>query len=187
MPVIGLAGLRYQADFLSDQQEQELLALFQTLPFKEMQYKAYTARRRVISYGRHYDFDNNRLNAAPGLIEALHPLRHQVATWLGISPDAFQQVLLAEYRPGTPLGWHRDVPEFEDIVGVSLNTAATLCFRPYPVVMPSARNVLKLTLEPRSVYLLSGPSRWDWQHRVEAVSQLRYSITFRTLRARQRD
>lgn len=37
--------------------------------------------------------------------------------------------------------------------------------------------------EPRSGYLLRGPSRTEWEHSIPAVDALRYSITFRTFRA----
>jgi len=40
------------------------------------------------------------------------------------------------------------------------------------------------TAEPRSAYLLNGPSRTQWEHSIPAVDHLRYSITFRNLRAR---
>ena len=183
LPVTEPAGLIYQPDFLSRASERELLALMKTLPFKEMQYKQYTARRRIVSYGQRYDFDTNRLHTGPDLIKPLLPLRDRVAQWLGINPECFQQVLVAEYRVGTPLGWHRDVPEFEDIVGISLLGSAVMRFRPYPFV-PSSEKPRELLLEPRSIYLLRGPSRWEWQHSVAPLRELRYSITFRTPRQR---
>jgi alkylated DNA repair dioxygenase AlkB len=53
-----------------------------------------------------------------------------VANWLGVDREQLVQVLVAEYAPGTPLGWHRDVPDFEAIAGVSLGNEAVLRFRP---------------------------------------------------------
>ena len=99
--------------------------------------------------------------------------------------EAFTSALVAEYRPGTGLGWHRDVPDFEDVVGVSLLSEAVMRFRPYPPHSPKRSDILKLTVEPRSIYLLRGPARWDWQHSVAATQALRYSITFRTPRPRR--
>lgn len=175
-------GMRYAPEFLTPDEEESLVALAQSLPLAEMNYKGYTARRRVASYGGSYDFDANRLREAPALPASLEPLRAKVAAWLGIAPGAFTQVLVAEYRPGTPLGWHRDVPDFEDIVGVSLLGEATMRLRPCPPSEPKQGDVLKVLLEPRSIYLLRGPSRWAWQHAVAATRTLRYSITFRTSR-----
>jgi alkylated DNA repair dioxygenase AlkB len=39
-----------------------------------------------------------------------------------------------------------------------------------------------VTLERRSAYILSGAARWNFQHSIPAVKELRYSITFRTWR-----
>lgn len=177
-------GMRYEPEFLSPAEEESLVALAQSLPLAEMNYKGYTARRRVASYGGSYDFDANRLREAQALPPSLEPLRAKVAAWLGVAPGAFTQALVAEYRPGTPLGWHRDVPDFEDIVGVSLLGEAVMRFRPYPPDRPQKADVLKLVVEPRSIYLLRGPARWAWQHAVAATRTLRYSITFRTARRR---
>lgn len=92
--------------------------------------------------------------------------------------------LVAEYQPGTPLGWHRDVPDFEDIVGISLLNDAVMRLRPYPPEPGKRADVMKLTLPPRSIYLLRGAARWHWQHSVAPTRQLRYSITLRTARTR---
>jgi alkylated DNA repair dioxygenase AlkB len=69
-------------------------------------------------------------------------------------------VLVAEYAPGTPLGWHRDVPDHEDVFGVSLGSTAVLRLRPYPPVAPKREDVVKLRAAPRSIYALRGPARW---------------------------
>jgi alkylated DNA repair dioxygenase AlkB len=178
-------GMRYETGFLSPDEEAGLVAFAQSLPLKEMNYKGYIARRRVVSYGGKYDYEANRLGEGPPIPGELEPLRAKVAHWLGIAPDAFTQALVAEYREGTPLGWHRDVPDFEDVVGVSLLGEAIMRFRPYPPDAPKKSDVIKLVVQPRSVYLLRGPSRWEWQHSVAPTKVLRYSITFRTRRVRR--
>jgi alkylated DNA repair dioxygenase AlkB len=177
-------GMRYEPEFLRADEERELVEFAASLPLQEMRYKGYTARRRVVSYGGRYDFDANRLETGAPLPRELEPLRARVADWLGLQPQAFTQVLVAEYRPGTPLGWHRDVPDFEDIVGVSLLAEGQMRFRPYPPEASKKGDVLKVTVEPRSIYLLHGASRWGWQHSVAAARALRYSITLRTPRRR---
>jgi alkylated DNA repair dioxygenase AlkB len=108
-------------------------------------------------------------------------LRECIAAWSGIAASAFNHALLAEYRSGTQLGWHRDVAHFGCVVGVSLAGPARLRFRPYPPRAAQRKTRFALDLEPRSVYCLQGPARWDWQHAVSATKTLRYSITFRTL------
>jgi alkylated DNA repair dioxygenase AlkB len=178
------AGMRYETEFLSREEEERWIAFAQAQPLAEMNYKGYQAKRRVVSFGGKYDYVANRLNEGPPIPRELDPLREKVAAWSGIAPDAFTQVLVAEYREGTPLGWHRDVPDFEDVVGVSLLSEAVMRFRPYPPDAPKKADILKLTVEPRSIYLLHGPARWEWQHSVAPTKMLRYSITFRTSRAR---
>jgi len=177
-------GMRYEREFLTRAEETALVRFVASLPLKEMNYKGYTARRRVASYGGRYDFSANQLEDAAPLPPELEPLRARVSAWLGVAADAFTQVLVAEYRQGTPLGWHRDVPDFEDIVGVSLLGEGVMRFRPYPHHAPKKSDLLKLVVEPRSIYLLRGPARWAWQHSVAPAQTLRYSITLRTPRRR---
>ena len=174
-------GMRYQDEFLSRDEEASLVGIIERLPLANMKYQQYEALRRVVSYGGQYDFSAQRLNEAEPLPSWLDPLRERAGLWAGIAPDAFTQALIAEYQPGTPLGWHRDVPDFEDIVGISLGGDAVMRFRPYPHEKGDRRG-LKLALPPRSIYLLRGASRWAWQHAVSPTKSLRYSITLRTAR-----
>lgn len=120
----GPPGLIYRSDFLSPDEEAALLAFIAGEPLAEARYKAYTARRRVVSYGHAVDYDANLLTPGPPLPPTLQALRQRVADWADVPTDAFAQGLVAEYRPGTPLGWHRDVPDFELVVGVSLASEA---------------------------------------------------------------
>ena len=175
-------GCRYLADFLSVAQEAQLLAHIRELPFEAAQYKQWRARRRVVGFGGRYDFSRNELQPAPPIPEFLLGLRAQLAAWIGLDAARIQHAMIAEYQPGTPLGWHRDVPQFEDVLGVSLLGAARLRFRPWPP-QPGQRSACALELEPRSAYALQGPARWRWQHAVSPTKELRYSITFRTRRA----
>ena len=173
-------GLVYETGFLDEQQEAALLRQIEALPLEPMKYQGYTALRRVVSYGGKYDFSARRLDEAEPIPDWLLPLREQAAAWLAMAPEKFTQALVAEYRPGTPLGWHRDVPDFEDVVGISLLNDAVMRFRPYPPKDLKRTDVIKLTLQPRSIYLLRGPARWAWQHSISPTKTLRYSITFRT-------
>jgi alkylated DNA repair dioxygenase AlkB len=176
-----IKGLVYEPEFLSLDVEKELIEIIKTLPLHAARYKQYVARRRVVSFGGSYDFDANRLLPGIALDERLHGLRDRVAGWLGVPAGDLIHALVAEYAPGTPLGWHRDVPDFETIVGVSLGGHATLRFRPYPDAT-ATRKVVQLDVAPRSIYKISNQARWRWQHSVAPTSQLRWSVTFRTRR-----
>jgi hypothetical protein len=41
--------------------------------------------------------------------------------------------LINEYRPGAPIGWHRDAPQYEVVAGLSLLSACHMKFRPVPL------------------------------------------------------
>jgi alkylated DNA repair dioxygenase AlkB len=175
-------GLIYRPDFLERVEELTLLEHIRTLPLREAQYRQYTARRRTVNYGFSYDFQHLEAKPAPPIPEFLAPLRERAAQWAGVAAADFVQGLIAEYTPGTPLGWHRDVPNFELIVGISLAGTARIRFRPYPWKPERRREVFALELEPRSAYILRDEARWGWQHSVPPTKELRYSITFRTAR-----
>jgi alkylated DNA repair dioxygenase AlkB len=173
-------GAALEEDFLSADEERALVACVAALPLQEAVYKDYTARRRVVSYGGVFDYDTMELKPAGELPAVFADLRERAARWLGVAPEDFTHALVAEYRPGTPLGWHRDVPQFECVVGISLASPARLRFRPYPPERPRREDIVTVEVPPRSIYRLTGASRWAWQHSVPPVEALRYSITFRT-------
>jgi alkylated DNA repair dioxygenase AlkB len=175
-------GMRLEPEWLGAEEESGLIGTIRALELRAARYKQYTARRRVASFGGKFDYDNNRLLPAPPIPPAFEPLRERVARWLGVPPGLFSQMLVAEYAPGTPLGWHRDVPDFESIVGVSLLGEGEMRFRPYPPPAGRSDATRCLLLPPRSVYVLEGPARWQWQHAIVPTKVLRYSISLRTAR-----
>jgi len=173
-------GLLYQEEFLSRDEEDALLAEIRALPLEEAKYKAFRAKRRTASYGSSYDFDTNQLSPAPPIPPFLFPLREKVSGLLSVEEAQFVHALVTEYRPGTELGWHRDVGEFGIVVGVSLGGTCRMRFRRYPP--EKGAKVFNLDLAPRSVYVLRDEIRWRWQHSVARTKELRYSITLRTSR-----
>ncbi len=54
-------GFRYQADLLPIDEEREMIERIRELPLKEFEFHGYVGKRRTISYGWHYDFDQARL------------------------------------------------------------------------------------------------------------------------------
>ena len=135
-----------------------------------------------MSYGFDYDFSYNAIHPAPPIADFLKPLRDRAAGWLGVAPDQIKHALIAEYRAGTALGWHRDVPNFELVCGISLAGACRMRFRPFPPTK-DRKSVLSLELAPRSAYILRGDARWRWQHSIPPTKALRYSVTLRTMAA----
>jgi alkylated DNA repair dioxygenase AlkB len=177
--------MQYRRDFISAEEEQALLGLIRDLPLTEAKYQQYTARRRTVSFGAGYDFSHQHATPAPTLPNVFHWLRERAAMWAGLPSQQFVQALISEYQTGTPLGWHRDVPDYEVIVGISLAGSARLRMRPYPWTPERKREIIAVDLEPRSAYILRGDARWKWQHQVPPTKMLRYSITFRSARIRE--
>jgi alkylated DNA repair dioxygenase AlkB len=149
---------------------------------QEAEYKGWTAKRRVVSYGGCYDFARNALLPAQAIPPCLLTVRAKAARWLDIAAETLEHALVAEYRPGTQLGWHRDVPEFAVVVGISLQGHARLRLRRYPHLTGARERSAVVELAPRSIYSLNGAARWRWQHAISPTKSQRYSITFRTLR-----
>ncbi len=102
-----------------------------------------------------------------------------MGTSRGGSRPELVEALVTEYSPGAAIGWHRDARMFGVVVAVSLLGSGRLRFRRGEA---GARETSEVRVEPRSAYVLSGSARSDWQHSIQPVETLRYSITFRTLR-----
>jgi alkylated DNA repair dioxygenase AlkB len=190
------AGLDYEDAFIAPADEAWLLEALARLPFREATFRQYTARRRVVRFGDGDD-DTGASDAFPGRSaqrqrdeyrtsppapwpEWLDHLRARVAARQRVAPEAFVHGLVTEYRPGTPIGWHRDRPRYGIVVGLSLGGAVRMRFR--PCERPNDRAaVIALELVPRSLYVMQGEVRWRWQHSIPPAKALRYSITLRTL------
>lgn len=164
------AGMTYELGFIAREEESALLGHLQALDFTEAKHLEYIAKRRIVLF-------------EPQVPRFLLPLRDKVAAWAALAPQALVHALVNEYRPGTPLGWHRDSPEYGVVAGISLGGLCTMRLRPYPPKKGRNPDVLSLELAPRSAYLLRDDARWQWQHSIAATKELRYSISFRTMAA----
>jgi alkylated DNA repair dioxygenase AlkB len=171
--------MRYERELMSARDERVLLRKVALLPFKEFEFHGFRGKRRTVSFGWHYDFNGGGLKQAGELPEFLAPLRERAATFAGLEPSALEHALIIEYKPGAGIGWHRDRPQFGDVIGISLLSPCTFRLRRKAGAKWERRS---LTAEPRSAYLLSAASRTEWEHSIPALESLRYSVTFRTLR-----
>jgi alkylated DNA repair dioxygenase AlkB len=172
-------GMRYAAELISPDEERALLELLPALHFKEFEFHGFLGKRRTVSFGWHYDFNGGGLKQAGELPQFLLPLRERAAEFASIEPPALEHARLIEYRPGAGIGWHRDRPQFGDVVGISLLAPCTFRLRRKAGSTWTRRS---LAAEPRSAYLLRGASRTEWEHSIPPLEALRYSVTFRTLR-----
>lgn len=175
-------GFRYEPSVVAESDEAELLERIRELSFREFEFQGYTGKRRVVSFGWRYDFNDRLLDKADDIPDFLLELRRTAARFAMMDPESLQHVLVTEYSAGAGIGWHRDKGVFGQVIGISLLTPCT--FRLRRKVGDDWERV-SLTAEPRSAYLLSGISRTEWEHSIPAVDALRYSITFRNLREKQ--
>ena len=177
------AGFEYRQDLLTQAEERGLLEQFRDLPFKNFDFHGFEGKRRVLFYGWRYEFGAGGLQKAGEIPAFLLPMRDRAAAFARLQPEALPHVLLTEYPPGAPIGWHRDKAVFGDVVGISLASSCTLRFRRKRSVKWERASLI---VEPRSAYLLRGPSRSEWEHSIPPVRTLRYSITFRSLATSRR-
>lgn len=184
MPTPLPEGFVYEREFLSVEEERELVARVSGMEFSEIRMHGVVAKRRAAHFGRNYEYQSAAIAPGAPIPEFLLPLRKRIGTFAGRKAEDFAEVLVTEYPPGAGIGWHRDAPPFEIIVGISLLSACTMQFRPWPVQKSagSRRKPLAQLLEPRSAYIIRGASRSAWQHHIPEAKSRRLSITFRTLR-----
>ncbi|RUZ71224.1 alpha-ketoglutarate-dependent dioxygenase AlkB [Mesorhizobium sp. M7A.F.Ca.US.006.01.1.1] len=172
-------GFLYQPELIAAQEETELARHLEDLPFEAFDFHGHLANRRVVGFGLRYDYDRRQVVEAPPIPDFLLALREKIAVLAGRPTEAFAQVLINEYRPGAGIGWHRDKPHFEDVAGVSLLAPCSFRLRRKNGTKWDRRTIV---VEPRSAYLMTGPSRTEWEHSIPPVDLHRYSITLRTLR-----
>lgn len=174
-------GFRYEPDVISREDEVTLLDRIRELPFRGFEFQGYTGKRRVVSFGWRYDFNERSLDKADDIPDFLLALRETAARFAGMESQALQHVLVTEYDAGAGIGWHRDKGVFGQVIGISLLTPCTFRLRRKA---GDGWDRVSLVAEPRSAYLLDEVARTEWEHSIPAVNALRYSVTFRNLRER---
>ncbi|HYC69195.1 alpha-ketoglutarate-dependent dioxygenase AlkB [Brevundimonas sp.] len=172
-------GLRYAEGVIPADKAGRLVAAFADLPFQAFDFHGFKGHRRIVSYGGRYDFSASRLESAEPIPDFLLPARAAAAAFAGLEPEAIHHAMVTEYAPGAGIGWHRDRPEFDKVIGLSFGSEATMRFRRR---VAAGWERASLPLAPGSAYLLDGAARQDWQHSIAPGERLRYSVTFRTLR-----
>jgi alkylated DNA repair dioxygenase AlkB len=180
-------GFIYRQNFVSETEEQELIREIQKIELEPFKYYQFTGKRRTASFGWQYEFGASEITAAPEMPPFLLPLQTRAGKVFNIDPTSLIQTSIIEYSTGSPIGWHRDIPYFGIVVGVSLGAACRMRFRKYSRARSRKSNrdeVLSIELQARSIYLMSGASREIWQHSIPPVKELRYAIMMRTLRAK---
>jgi DNA oxidative demethylase len=176
------SGLVFSPEFITPAEESDLLDVIRSMEFRTFQMHGVTAKRRIKQFGWHYAFESYQLTPADPIPAAFESIRARSASIAGIDASEWAEALVTEYAPGAAIGWHCDAPVFGIVAGISLKGACRMRFQ---TGTGPARLTRAIGLPPRSIYLLTGEVRAKWQHMIPATRQLRYSITFRTLRKRK--
>ncbi len=174
-----LPGLSLEDDFLTKDDEQKLIAGIDGAELEPFRFQQWTGKRLTRSYGWSYDFQTGSFEPAEPFPDWLLPIRDRAAHAARLVGEDLAQALVIRYDPGAGIGWHRDRPVFEHVLGISLGHPASLRFRRKFGTKFERTSVM---LTPRSLYHLSGEARWDWEHSIVGMEVQRWSITFRTLR-----
>ncbi|CAN5501457.1 alpha-ketoglutarate-dependent dioxygenase AlkB [soil metagenome] len=182
-----LPGLSARENFLSASEEADLIQRIDAQQLTPFKFQGWLGKRLTSSFGFHYDFERGQFGATDPIPDWLTPIKTRAAAFVGLPDDALVQALLIRYDPGAGIGWHKDRPVFEHVVGISLGVPATMRFRRR---RDGGFDRATAPLAPRSIYHLTGKARHDWEHSIAEMEQTRWSITFRSfsekgLRARR--
>jgi DNA oxidative demethylase len=173
-----IPGLVVKLDAIAETEERDLIAAIEQIDLPHFQFQAWLGKRRTRSFGWQYDFRDASFGPADPIPEFLHPLKAIAADFAGIPDEDVVQVSLIKYEAGAGIGWHKDRPELDAVIGVSLGARTTMRFRRRQGDRFERASVL---LPPRSIYLLEGEVRYEWEHGIPSVTAPRWSITFRGL------
>jgi alkylated DNA repair protein (DNA oxidative demethylase) len=177
-----LAGLTQANDIVTPDEEEALIAAIGAVDLSPFRFQGWTGKRLTASFGWRYDFDQASFDLADSIPDWLLPVRQRAARFAGLPASELVQALLIRYDPGAGIGWHRDRPLFEHVVGISLGAPATMRFRrrrPEKAIAGFDRR--SAVLAPRSIYHLRGEARHEWEHSIADMAVTRWSITFRSL------
>jgi alkylated DNA repair dioxygenase AlkB len=168
-------GFVFVPEFLGADEQGALLWQLRDQDYEHDIFRGRRLKRSYAQFGYAYGSTGRRLTAAAPLPEFLtaliekarphHPAGH-----------SFNQCIVTHYPPGAGIGWHTDAPRFGDcILAVSLGAEARLQFR----VNGTQEVCCEVRASPGSLYVMQGPARREYQHRVAPVGSTRYSLTFR--------
>ena len=178
---VPVPGLVLVSDAVDPALESALTKQIDASPLAPFQFGQWEGKRLTTHYGSAYDYQRARPVPAPPLPDWLIDLRALLAPRVGREPEAFEQALLIRYDPGAGIGWHRDRPQYGEVIGLSLGARAVLRLRRRREGGGFERAGAELA--PRSLYLLSGEVRSEWEHSITPIGETRWSVTLRTMRS----
>lgn len=175
-------GFSYLPGFITPEEENDLLQIISKTELHSFLFQGFEAKRKVASYGYDWSFEKRMLSKGREIPSAFHSLIKKVADHISVSPDHFAELLLTEYPEDSVINWHRDAPPFDLIAGISLQSDCIFRLRPHEKAKQKRNALVSFPVLRRSLYIIQGRARTDWEHSIAPVKNIRYSITLRTLR-----
>jgi DNA oxidative demethylase len=172
-------GLVFEPELMTREEEALFLDIIKKLPFGAFRMHGVDAKRRVVRFGIHYVAGSAATVRTSDFPLPLEPLRERAAVAAGVPVRILSESLVTEYVSGAGIGWHRDSPPFGIIAGISFGGNCRMRFQRGE---GQQRKTCSLDLPPRSLYVMSGSAREEWQHSIPPVKEPRWLITFRTLK-----
>jgi alkylated DNA repair dioxygenase AlkB len=176
-------GFSYIPDFISPEEEKELVAKISEIELHDFNFQGFKAKRRVASFGYDYSFENGKLSKGEAIPPAFDFLIERVSQKVSIPVGEFAELLVTQYPVGAVINWHRDAPPFDVIAGISLLADCKFRLRPHDKAKQTRASVISFPVHRRSLYIIQRTARSDWQHSIAPVNEMRYSVTLRTLRS----
>ena len=174
-------GFEYFEDFLSAEEEKAVLEYASRVEYEPFIMRGQPSKRGIKRYGYDYGSAGGSIKEPPPIPDELIALRDLAAKRAGLPPEIFISVLLTRYTPGAAIGWHKDFPMFgPQVLGISLGSSCTFKLRN----PQNTSRVFSIELQPRSMYVLGGAARNEWEHSIPPAKTLRYSVTFRSRKSK---
>jgi len=153
IPVPEVPGLGYVADWISKDEERDLLAAIDRQPWR----REWDRRRQI--YGLSYGSARAEPRVLGPLPEWLVPLAERVVRE-GHLETPVANVVINEYLPGQGIAAHQDYPGFgPTVVAVSLGSPYLL-----ELTEPESGRKEILDMAERSLWILGGEARTKWMH-----------------------
>lgn len=183
------SGLQYNKKVLSSSVYRDIMSWLARhdddfFPVSNASGKSSSSGRRVLHYGYSYDYSSGSSSGtAPRMPKIIRRIRRRILRSFPDLVDSkryWNQCIINRYLPGQGIGAHIDVKSYGDhIVCFTLGSGREMEFT-------QGSKKYCLYTEPRSAYVMSGESRYDWKHQMRSrksdsgVSRsVCYSITFR--------
>lgn len=188
LPQTAPKGLRLLTDFISESDEQLLIAKLAKLDWDGLgmfKRRGQIVKRREIDFLHDYGRHNRQISEGPPLPFFLRQLCEDCAKLVELDTESFQQVITTLYRPGAGIDWHIDSTDAfgEIICGLSLGSNCMMQFGKEKTKRGKKKYkpTYRVELTRRSLMITQGQARYAFAHRISPVKRTRYSITLRTL------